>query len=251
MCRIMTKERDTIDNSAVHCEIGLGVDSNSKVVTVEAERDFVAVARLHAEGITEGFLSTLGLRFLSTLYAGIRQAPGGNVLVVKQEGSVLGFVAYTSDVASCYRWVLTRRFLPLAFALLPNLLNPSIHRKCVETLTYPFRHKSGSEEAQRGAVCEAEMLAIAVSGEARGRGVGKRLVAVMEEDFLRMGIAQYRVMTHALDPRSNGFYRGCGFRLRRTLTNHGKPMNEYVREIQKLMPALQHYETEKNLDQKM
>jgi ribosomal protein S18 acetylase RimI-like enzyme len=188
--------------------------------------EFRTVARLHAESITEGFLSTLGLPFLSALYRGINAAPNSGVLVARCAGQVLGF----ADLGACYRWVLTRRFLPLACSLLPRLLCLSVHRKIIETLLYPAR----SEREALNAACHrppAELLAISVSDQARGRGIGRKLLAEVDRCFKTLRVSNYCVVTHATDQRSNGFYEGCGFRQVRSFTNHGKPMHEYIRVL--------------------
>ena len=74
----------------------------------------------------------------------------------------------------------------------------------------------------------AELLAIAVGDGARGKGVGRGLLGACVGEFGRLGVSEFCVVTHGVDARSNGFYVGCGFRLVRGFTNHGKPMNEYV-----------------------
>lgn len=232
--RTMTSERAELGNSRARCEIVSAFDSKSIAVRVGTGRDFGGVAQLHVEGITEGFLSTLGLRFLSTLYAGIAQAPGSRVLVAEQGKAVLGFIAFTADVASCYRWVLTRRFLPLGFALLPKLLKLSIYRNIIETLLYPRRvgNDTGTKRVKQSAG-SGELLAMAVSERSRGLGIGKVLVAAMNAELDRLGVSECRVVTHALDERSNGFYQRCGFCLVRSFQNHGKPMKEYLRMLSK------------------
>ena len=190
--------------------------------------DFQSIAQLHSESITEGFLPTLGLPFLANVYRGISAAPRSGVLVARDTNAVLGFAAYTADLSACYRWVLTRRFFLLALSSLPNVLNLRIYKRMVETLLYPLRAGNVAlKNASRP--YRAELLAIAVSDHARGRGLGKKLLHAVEDHFQALNIAGYCVVTHAIDDRSNKFYSGCGLRLQRAFFNHGKPMNEYVR----------------------
>jgi ribosomal protein S18 acetylase RimI-like enzyme len=193
-----------------------------------AREDFRCIARLHSESITEGFLSTLGLPFLSNLYRGISAAPQSGLLVARDADRVLGFAAFTADLTACYRWVLTRRFIPLGISLLPNLLNLSLYRKIMQTLAYPLRAAREASEAG-SAQPRAELLAISVGDQARGRGIGKILLRAVDERFAQLRVAQYFVVTHGIDERSNSFYKACGFHWVRSFTNHGKPMNEYVR----------------------
>lgn len=220
---------DSVDNSPVQCGSALGFDPKDIRVRLATELDSSAIARLHAEGITEGFLSTLGLRFLSALYAGIIQAPRSGVLVATRGEAVLGFIAFTADIDSCYKWILTRRLLKLAFALLPNLLNPSIYLRIYETLRYPTRTVSSAngKHAKRK-TGRSELLAMAVSDQVRGQGIGKALIAAMARELRRLGAGECWVVTHAIDERSNRFYQGCGFCLIHSFQNHGKPMNAYL-----------------------
>ena len=188
------------------------------------EEDFPCVAQLHSESITEGFLSTLGLRFLSNLYRGISKAPSSGVLVARNQTTALGFAAYTANGPACYRWVLARWFIPLIVSAQPHALRFSFWKKSFETLRY-----LATEPRSRHSL--AELLVIAVSKSARGSGIGKRLLAALEAEFRQMNVTEYYVITHAVDVQSNSFYKACGFQLKRSLINHGKPMHEYVRTV--------------------
>lgn len=200
------------------------------IVIESGNGNFSKIARLHAEAITEGFLTTLGLRFLSALYAAISRAPRSGVLVAYSGDSVVGFAAYAANLSECYKWVLTHRFLSLATALLPNMLRPSIYKRMTETLLYPLRsHKEAKEEKVRRP--RAELMAIAVSAAVRGRGVGKSLVHAVDQQFERLNVSEYCVVTHGVDGRSMGFYTDSGFEFVRRFTNHGKPMVEYIRRL--------------------
>src|SRR5688500_7492093 len=73
---------------------------------VEAGRpgDAAAVARLHAHGITEGFLTSLGERFLTYLYSAMAGSPNATLFVSRDEqGTVVGFVAGATSPGAFYR----------------------------------------------------------------------------------------------------------------------------------------------------
>jgi len=187
--------------------------------------DFRAVGRLHVDALPLGFLSTLGTGFLTALYQGIACEPGSGVWVAEHAGRVVGFLAGTRDIRTCYRRVLRRRAPALAFAMLPHLVRPSIWRRAFETLRYP---RESAEAAPRPA---AELLAIAVDAAVRGRGIGRRLIEQLDEACRGWGVAEYCVPTHAVDPDSNAFYRAVGLRLARAFVHHGRPMHEYRRQV--------------------
>jgi len=194
--------------------------------------DLHAAARLHADSIPEGFLSTLGESFLATLYRGISATPQSGVLVAVENGEVLGFISWARDVKICYKAVLKARWADLLWTLLPNAVKPSLYRKVWETLRYPSQH---GDTAPAGTGCpnglRPELLSMAVSARARGKGVGKLLVAAVDAEMARLDLPGYYVVTHAVDERSNGFYTGRGFALVSTYRSHGKPMNEYFKKL--------------------
>ena len=189
---------------------------------------FQSVAGLHASGITEGFLSTMGIHFLTVLYRGIARAEGSGVLVALEQDRVLGFIAYARDIKTCYRQVLMSGWPALTFAMVPNAFNPSIYRKVIETLLYPFKQHDSSPES---AVPGAELLSMAVDENARGKGIGRLLIAALDKEMSSMNIDGYNVVTHGIDGRSNAFYLSCGFIKVSEFIHHGKPMRKYWRKV--------------------
>lgn len=196
------------------------------------EQDLAAVAALHREGLPLGFLSQLGPNVLKVLYRAIGTHDDSTVLVAVEGDTVLGYVSGTTDVRRCYRHVLARSAAPLFVAAAPRLVRPSTLRRVVETLTYPFRFRNESTDDAPRPDCSAELLSIAVHADARGKRVGKRLVAALE-DFLggRLRPLRYRVVTDALDPRSTAFYERVGFARLGEFTNHGHPMVMFVKDV--------------------
>jgi ribosomal protein S18 acetylase RimI-like enzyme len=210
---------------------GREADMPLELRRAETGDHFSQVAQLHAEGITEGFLSTLGSGFLAQLYRGIAGARDSGVFISVEGDEVLGFISYARDVKSCYQEVLRRRWPHLALAMVPNLFRASIYRKVFETLRYPGSGGSHGPERPEQAPdgIRPELLSMAVSARSRGKGVGKILVAALDEEFQLQDLPGYFVVTHAVDERSNGFYLGRGFQLVGEFESHGKPMNEYFK----------------------
>jgi ribosomal protein S18 acetylase RimI-like enzyme len=121
--------------------------------------------------------------------------------------------------------VILHNLAPLGVPVLLKNLSLRRMKKVFETLFYA---KIETETGTTLPEVSAELLSIAVSVDARGLGVGKRLIAMLDEFFISKSLlGDYRVVTAAEDKRSNAFYRNAGFRFYRTFQHHDVPMNEY------------------------
>lgn len=161
------------------------------------------VAALHAASIDQGFLSSLGERFLALMYSAIDGAPDGVLIVEEREGRVLGFVAGAAGMHGIYRRLL-RRPLPLVLALAPSMLRPSRLRRIFEILRYG-RSDGGGQHWPT-----TELLSIAVSLDSRGQGIAESLYQRLIDHFRSRGIADFRIVVgDALAP-AHRFYRRMG-----------------------------------------
>jgi GNAT superfamily N-acetyltransferase len=183
------------------------------------------VAQLHADSITEGFLSRLGPRFLAALYRGIAADEASAVFVAEEDTRAVGFCAYARDVSGLYRRVLRARFWRLGFASLPRCLNPWVLKEIADTLRYPAK-----QAAQ--ALPSAEILSIAVESAAQGKGIGRALLDEALRGARRDGQRQIKVLAGAKLNQANRFYESCGFHKAAELEQHGEPLNVYVRTLE-------------------
>ena len=190
-------------------------------VRLATRNDVPAVAALHGVAIDDGFLSTLGERFLSRLYARIVASPHGFLLVAESptplEGHGLrlaGFVAGSAEVGRLYREFLVRDGLSVAVSSGGRLLR-SVPR-VVETL----RHGATDRAAGKGQAPaatqargpETELLALAVDGAERRRGVGAALVESFVTTAHAAGSVSARVVVGAENQRAVELYGRAGFR---------------------------------------
>jgi len=189
-----------------------------------ARRHARQVADLHRWGIVTGFLSSLGVMFLRQLYTAIPSCPSGFGYVWEEpDGNVLGFVACAESTGRVYKQGLLRRGVLMALPLARFVFRPSVIRRLWHTLRYPSR--VGAD------LPRAEILSIVVADRARGRHVGKRLMAAAFDEFARRDIGSLKVAVGADNEAANGFYRSCGFSLAVTREHHGLPMNVYVVDL--------------------
>lgn len=190
--------------------------------------DFSAVARLHADCIPAGFLSLLGVEFLSELYRSLAEQPGTVVFVAPGErGEILGFIAGTTDTRSLFRRALFKRWHRLIVPALRSSLSFSNLKRAAETVIYGLSEKS-SESRRAGA---AELLSIAVEPRGRRSGTGGALVLALEQFFRERGVRTYKVVTSADDPSSRAFYGSRSFTAVRTFKHHDNAMIEFVKSL--------------------
>jgi ribosomal protein S18 acetylase RimI-like enzyme len=147
------------DSAAMNSDTG-----NGMVLRTGTVDDAAAAAALHADQISEGFLSLLGPSFLRRLYRRIARTPDSFLLIVEDGTDTVGFLAGSTDVSGLYRSFVLRDGIPAAFTSAGRLLRS--WRRVMETL-----HHGASDAADGG-----ELLAVAVDPALRGCGVGTLLV---------------------------------------------------------------------------
>jgi ribosomal protein S18 acetylase RimI-like enzyme len=182
--------------------------------------DAAAVANLHAERIGEGFLVTLGPRFLTRLYRRIALTPAA-VLVVAEDDSqrIVGFVAAATSTRRLYGDFLRRDAVPAGLAAAPAVLRSP--RRVWET----FRYGNTDD----GDLPAAEVLSIAVAADAGGRGIGGALLAAALERLAEAGAPAARVVTAVGNDPALAMYERAGFRRRtRTEVHAGVPQEVLV-----------------------
>lgn len=179
------------------------------------------VAELHAGSINQGFLSSLGTRFLALMYQAIDAAEGSVLLIDQRDGRVWGFVSGAVGMRPIYRRML-RRPIPLGIALLPSLVRPSRLKRIVDILRYGGQG-DGAEWPK------AELLSIAVHPESRGTGAAEGLFRDLASYFRNAGESRFRIVVgDGLGP-AHRFYRRMGCEVIGKLEVHpGEPSTVYA-----------------------
>ena len=172
---------------------------NGMMLRTGTDGDAAAAAGLHAEQISEGFLTFLGPRFLRRLYRRVARTPGCFLLIVEDEGETVGFLAGSTDVPALYRSFVWRDGVAAALASGGRLLRS--WRQVMETL----RHGTG------GTGEGAELLAVAVDPMARGRGAGTLLVEGFLTEVGRQRQHAAHVVVAADNESAVTLYRRTGF----------------------------------------
>jgi ribosomal protein S18 acetylase RimI-like enzyme len=161
--------------------------------------DAAAAAALHVGQIREGFLASLGPRFLRRLYRRVPHVPGSFLLVLELEGRIVGFLAGSVDVGALYKEFLLRDG---AFAVCDcawRLVRSP--RRVFETL----RHGTSEDGS------EPELLAVALDPAARGLGGGRTLVEGFLTEIAKRGRSTAHVVVASGNDRAVALYRRTGF----------------------------------------
>ncbi len=166
------------------------------------DADAPASAALHADQISQGFLSVLGPGFLRRLYRRIGRSPESFLLVADDRGTTVGFVAGSTNVAGLYRSFLLHDGIPAALGAAGALL--AGWRRVLDTLGHAGGNGAG---AGRG----PELLAIAVDPAWQGRGVGRLLVASFLDEVHARGRDAAHVVVGAGNAGAVSLYRRAGF----------------------------------------
>ena len=169
--------------------------------------DLHRVAQLHAANIDQGFLSTLGPRFLSLIYQAIDECPEACLLLAREGDQVVGFVAGTLNMGPVYRQ-LRRHWLALGLSLAPSLLIPRRLWRILEILRYS--RGGGGEVTAVPTLPAAELLGIAVDPACRGRGIAEDLYAGLKLFFATRGLGEFKIIVGAPLAPAHRFYRRMG-----------------------------------------
>jgi len=189
------------------------------------------IAKLHIEGISTGFISSLGIGFVTALYEAIAESEAGFGLVAEENGNVLGFVVFTKNLSTLYKSVILKKGYRFALLLAGKMFSLKRIKELFETLFYPSRVK------KMDLPC-AELLSLVVAQESRGKGVATDLVKKGLESCRTRGIAEVKVLVGVSNEPANKLYQNCGFGLAGQINNHGIISNIYSAQTGSVWPRV-------------
>ena len=179
------------------------------------------VARLHIDGINTGFISSLGIDFVTALYEAIAEGKLSFGFAAEENGRVLGFVAFTSNLNKLYKSVVLKKGWLFVLLLAGRMFSLQQIKKVFETLFYPSRVKKMN-------LPSAELLSIVVADESQGKGLGGQLLQKGLAECAKRGIEKVKVLVGADNKPANKLYLKCGFELVGQIDSHGVVGDIYV-----------------------
>ena len=180
----------------------LTTDEDEVQIRKATIEDVPAIAALHRQGISTGFLPRLGPGFLRHLYESMLEEPGSVVLVAADRYGTVAFVSGVADVGNFYARFFRRRGARAALSAGTRLLRPSMVKRAVETATY-----EGKDDD-----IPAELLSTAVSPPYRGRGIAGRLSSMFLDDLAAGGVNSVKVVVAEDNEAARRLYESVGFR---------------------------------------
>lgn len=178
-------------------------------------------ARLHIEGISTGFISSLGIDFVTALYEAIIQSETSFGFVTKND-RVLGFVVFATNLGKLYKSIILKKGFRFAFILASKMFSLQRIKKVFETLFYPGRIKKMN-------LPTAELLSIVVAPEIRRLGLATQLILRGFKEY-QNSKDKVKVLVAADNKAANKLYTKCGFELAGQIDNHGILSNIYTAE---------------------
>ncbi len=178
-------------------------------------------AALHIQGISTGFISSLGIDFVTALYEAIGESESSFGFAAEENGRVLGFVAFTTNINKLYKSVVLKKGWRFVLLLAGNMFSLKRIKKVFETLVYPTRIKKMN-------LPSAELLSIVVADESQGKGLGGQLLQKGLAECAKRGIEKVKVLVGADNKPANKLYLKRGFELVEQIDSHGVVSNIYV-----------------------
>jgi predicted ATP-grasp superfamily ATP-dependent carboligase/GNAT superfamily N-acetyltransferase len=195
-------------------------DNNIIVATLSPEHAR-AVAELHISGIKTGFISSLGMEFVTALYEAIAKSTYGYGFVALKDNEVMGFAAFATHLGGLYKSVIFKNGLRFAFPLAKKMLSFETIKKSLETLFYPARIRNMNLPA-------AEFLSMVISEKARRKGLATDFIKKGFTEASSRGIEKLKILAAVDIIPINKLYEKLGFELVGQIKNHGIISNVYV-----------------------
>jgi ribosomal protein S18 acetylase RimI-like enzyme len=181
------------------------------------------VAALHIQCISTGFISSMGIDFVTTLYEAIVRSKSSFGFVAVRNDKVLGFAAFTTNINALYKSIVWRKGLKFALLLAGHMCSLKRIKRMFETLFYPARIKKMN-------LPSAELLSIAVAPEEQRKGLAGELIEMGFRHCRETGVDKVKVLIGADNTAGNKLYLKSGFEPAGQINNHGVLSNIYIAE---------------------
>jgi ribosomal protein S18 acetylase RimI-like enzyme len=177
------------------------------------------VVNLHYKVLDESFLNNFGKNFLRIAYRTNVSSKNNIVILVKKNDEVIGYLVATIDGDKFNQEIINKNFLALSWEIFKaSLTNPKLALKVIK-----WKFKPPHENK-----IKPELQFIAIDPNNQGKGLGTKMLKMLNQEFRSQGIKQYRVGTKAQNKLSNAFYQKLGFKPFYQVELFGDRFNYYL-----------------------
>lgn len=177
--------------------------------------DCRAMAQIHADALSGGFLAQLGPDILQACYRAWTTDPSAITLVALDPYKPIAMLVASLDPVASRQYLLKTSRWTILFELLKQLARPKRLWQCVET----YRAGAGSTPPLSGRP-QTEILVLAVASPWRGMGIGYQLIEAFRHVLHHRGHAkQFSVVVGNALP-AKAFYERVGGTLVQTVRVH-------------------------------
>ena len=176
------------------------------IIRVATSKDVSQIVDIHMNAFEGFFLTTLGRSFLSFYYNAFIKSKDGIVLCADMDNGVCGFAAATKQCKGFNSNLIKTnfmRFVLLAIKLL--FVKPAALIRLAKNLSKKSDIIDDPEDY-------AELFSIGVAENTQGKGVGKKLLAAIEENLKSESVEKVSLTTDYYNNDSAiAFYRTMGY----------------------------------------
>lgn len=187
------------------------------------EKDIIKeVVLIHLATFKGFFLTFMGKGFLYEMYKAYVSHEKSELIVAYEQGQVVGFLAYSSDLSGLYKFMIKHRLIPFAwYALGAFFRKPKVFLRLIRAFLKP---KDAKREENY-----IELSSIGVLPQYKSQGVGTKLIDYLKQKVDFNKFAYIALETDAVNNDGvNKFYIKNGFVLEKTFaTRENRLMNEY------------------------
>ena len=176
------------------------------IIRVATSKDVSQIVDIHMNAFEGFFLTTLGRSFLSFYYNAFIKSKDGIVLCADMDNGICGFAAATKQCKGFNSNLIKTnfmRFVLLAIKLL--FVKPAALIRLAKNLSKKSDIIDDPEDY-------AELFSIGVAENTQGKGVGKKLLAAIEENLKSESVEKLSLTTDYYNNDSAiAFYRTMGY----------------------------------------
>ena len=180
------------------------------------------IVNIHLATFKGFFLTFMGKGFLKQMYASYVKHSNSDILIAVDGEHVLGFLAYSEQMSSLYKYMICHRLIPFAwYSLGAFLRKPKVFMRLIRAFLKP----SESHRNER----YVELASIGVHPSAKSNGIGSQLIDALKSEVDFQVFAYITLETDAVNNEAaNHFYVKNDFSITREFETHeGRKMYEY------------------------